>query len=99
MTNLERFQNALKLAGASGAVITSEINQRYLSDFPFSDGYILVTPDEAFLLTDSRYIEAAKNTVKDFSVILAVGGMLEALKKLIVDKGISEVAILSNIRL
>ncbi|MBQ8850169.1 MAG: aminopeptidase P family protein [Clostridia bacterium] len=93
MTRLERFGEALRAAGAECAVISSEINQRYLSGFPFSDGYILVTPDEDFLLTDSRYIEAAKKHVNDLSVILASGGMLASLKRLISDKGISEVAI------
>ncbi len=93
MNHLQRFQNALKDAGAEAALISSEINQRYLSDFPFSDGYILVTPDEGFLLTDSRYIEAAKNSVKDFSVILPRDGMLNFIKGVLSEKGISELAI------
>lgn len=93
MTNLKRFQLALNNAGAESAIISSETNQRYLSDFHFSDGYILVTHDEAFLLTDSRYIEAARSAVKDMSVILSSGVMLEELKALMSDKGIREVAI------
>ncbi len=93
MTALVRFQEALRAAEAEAAIISSEINQRYLSDFKFSDGYILVTPNEAFLLTDSRYIEAARTACPDFSVILSAGGMLETLKRLIADKGFSEVAI------
>ena len=71
MTNLKRFQNALSEAGAECAIISSEINQRYISDFRFSDGYVLVTVDEAFLLTDSRYIEAARAAVTELSVMLA----------------------------
>ena len=93
MTNLKRFQNALSEVGAECAIISSEINQRYLSDFSFSDGYILVTPNEAFLLTDSRYIEAARSAVTELSVLLPSGGMLETLKKLISDRKIREVAI------
>ena len=93
MTALSRFQDALRVANAEAAIISSEINQRYLSDFKFSDGYIVVTPDEAFLLTDSRYIEAAKKACPDFSVILAAGGMLNALRHFVSDKGFSEVAI------
>ena len=89
MTHLQRFQNALKCAGATAALISSEINQRYLSDLPFSDGYIFVTPDEGFLLTDSRYIEAAKKSVKDLSVVLPTGGMLNFIKNILSEKSIS----------
>ena len=85
MTHLERFQHALTKTGASCALISSEINQRYLSGFLFSDGYILVTPTCGYLLTDSRYIEAARASVKELSVVLSSGGMLESLRRLVSD--------------
>ena len=93
MTPLERFQTALRKAGAQSALISSEINQRYLSGFRFSDGYILITQDEGYLLTDSRYIEAARAMAKDFTVMLSSGGMTEALKKLMSDLKLNEIAI------
>ncbi len=90
---LNKLREALCTSGIGGAIISSEINQRYLSDLLFSDGYILVTETDAFLLTDSRYIEAARRACPDFSVILAAGGMLEALKKLIFDLKLTSVAV------
>lgn len=93
MTRLEAFQSALRDAGAPCALISSEINQRYLSGFSFSDGYILVTQNEGILLTDSRYIEAARKEARDFTVISSSGSMLEALKKLIIDLQTKEIAI------
>ena len=54
MTALQAFQEELKKAGAEAAIISSEINQRYLSGFAFTDGYILVSTEESYLLTDSR---------------------------------------------
>lgn len=93
MTRLERFQSALRTAGAEAAIISSEINQRYLSGFLFSDGYLLITPNEAILLTDSRYIEAARREAVEFSVVLARGGMLEALRGLIADLRIQQVVV------
>ena len=93
MTRLERFQEALRKAGAQSALISSEINQRYLSDFHFSDGYILITQSEGYLLTDSRYIEAARAEAKDFSVILSSGGMADTLKRIISDLRLYEVVI------
>ncbi len=86
MTQLKRFQALLIKANADAAILSSETNQRYLSDFHFSDGYIIVTQTEGYLLTDSRYIEAARATVKDFEIIKPDGGMLEAISSLLSDK-------------
>jgi len=44
-------------------LITSEENRRYFTTFPSSDGYLLVTDDDAVFFTDSRYIEAAQKSV------------------------------------
>jgi len=93
ITNLKRFQNALSTAGGECAIISSEINQRYVSGFNFSDGYVIVTPDEGYLFTDSRYIEAARAEVSDLTVILSRGGMLETLTSFISDKKFTQLVI------
>ncbi len=92
MTHLKRLQAALVTLEADGAIISSELNQRYLSGFPFSDGYLLVTPTEGFLLTDFRYIEASKAAVKDFTVLRPEGSMLDGLKELISEKRLKRIA-------
>lgn len=63
MSHIKNLQAAMKEKGAEAVLISSEINQRYLSSFAYTDGYMLILPEEAFLLTDFRYIEAAKATV------------------------------------
>lgn len=93
MTRAESFALELKSTGADGAIISSEINQRYLSGFDYSDGYILVTENESFLLTDSRYIEAAKKQVKDMTVILSTGSMLSALAELVDSNSLSTILV------
>lgn len=91
MTQLKRFQQALKKGDADAALVSSEINQRYLSDFDYSDGYIVISPTEAYLFTDSRYIEAARASVTDFEIIKPDGGMLDAVASLFADKGYKKV--------
>ncbi len=59
MSKLQRFREKLSASGFDSAVITSKINQYYLSDFPFDDGYVLVTPVKGYVITDSRYEEVA----------------------------------------
>lgn len=52
-----------------GILITSEENRRYFTGFHSSAGMLIVTHDDAVFLTDSRYIEAAQNKIKNCSVM------------------------------
>ena len=64
ISHLEKFQSKLK-GKADAALITSHQNQFYLSHFPFEDGYLLIFPEAAYLLTDFRYLEAAQKAASD----------------------------------
>lgn len=46
--------------GIDAVLVSCEVNQRWISGFDFTDGYILVCSERAYLITDPRYIEAAK---------------------------------------
>lgn len=52
------------------AFITSPENRYYFTGFMSTDGYLLVTADKAVFITDSRYVEAAQNTVQNCDVLL-----------------------------
>ena len=60
MNNIERIQEILKEQGLDGLLLTDEKNQRYAAGFAFTDGAVLVGREKAWLITDSRYIEAAE---------------------------------------
>lgn len=71
-----------------GVIIFDELNQRYLSDFHFSDGLLLITAAHAELITDFRYIEAAeKGADREFRVS-APKDKSEFIKKLLSDEGV-----------
>ena len=61
MNNISRIQEALIRKDLDAILITDEKNQRYATGFAFTDGAVLVAREKAWLLTDSRYIEAAEN--------------------------------------
>ena len=61
MTKLEKLREALSKKGIDAALIYDELNQRYLSDFAFSDGLLVITKTRAELITDFRYYEMACN--------------------------------------
>ncbi len=60
---------------------------RYLTGFEYTDGGVLLTADEAFLLTDSRYIEAANEAVTHMQCVSCTG-LVKTIGKLLEDLGI-----------
>lgn len=62
MNQIERIQEQLRRQGLDGLLLTDEKNQRYAAGFAFTDGAVLVGRETAWLITDSRYIEAAETT-------------------------------------
>ena len=65
---IKEIQNLLN--EDSCALISSDVNRFYLSEFPSSAGNIIITKDSATLLIDFRYFEKAKKTVKNMDVLL-----------------------------
>ena len=59
MNNVKRIQQELRRRG----LVTDEKNQRYASGFPITDGAVVVGLEKSWLITDSRYIEAAEAAV------------------------------------
>jgi Xaa-Pro aminopeptidase len=52
------------------ALITSAVNRQYYSGFSSSSGVLLITRQNARLIVDFRYYEAAKREVRDLDVLL-----------------------------
>jgi len=51
------------LPARSAGLIASPVGRRYCTGFPSSDGMLLLCGGEALFLTDSRYIEAARQEI------------------------------------
>ena len=79
---IEALQNRLRAEQVDAFFVTSEVSREYLSGFRAADGWMLITQEEAYLLVDSRYIEAAQNQAKGCKVILFTQ-MLETLRGLV----------------
>lgn len=69
MTNrIERLMQMIS-GKADCAMITDDINRRYLTGMKSSAGIVLLFPEQAYLLIDFRYIEKARQLVKHCEVI------------------------------
>ena len=70
MNNIAKIRQKLTEKELDAVYIENEKNQRYAAGFPFTDGAVLVARDGAWLITDSRYIEAASDTAEGVEVLL-----------------------------
>jgi Xaa-Pro aminopeptidase len=58
---LERVRAVLERLGAATFLVTDPVNVRYLSGFESSNAALLVGADRVLLVTDGRYVEAARD--------------------------------------
>ena len=70
MNHLSGIQRKLASLNLDAVLLTDEKNQRYAAGFPFSDGFVLVSREKAWLITDSRYIEAAEAVAGNCATVL-----------------------------
>ena len=67
---LKKLASKLDSSGKQAALITSETNIFYLTDFANSEGTLFVTRDKTYFLVDFRYGEAVKNSVSNCEVVV-----------------------------
>lgn len=77
LKNIRDYLNEHKL---DGLLITSPYNRRYTTHFTGSAGVVLITSNEALLITDFRYIEQAEREATQFTIIEHDGQILEEIK-------------------
>ncbi|OXU14415.1 M24 family metallopeptidase [Sedimentisphaera salicampi] len=64
-------------------IFTSWANVNYLTGFRGDDSWVMVTPRQVFLLTDSRYTEQAEGECFGCKIISRKGSMIEAAGRII----------------
>lgn len=90
--NTQKLKNFLKDKDFA-AIIVSEENRRYFTQFPSTDGFLLVTGDKSIFFTDSRYIEAANAQCKECDEILLFDGIKKSIAPTVEKLGIKKLAV------
>ena len=72
------------------ALVFSAKNRRYFTQFPASDGALFITAEEAYLLMDFRYEEAAHYKAK-YCTVVGFSSMTEKMGELIQKHGVKEI--------
>ncbi len=86
------------LDDTTAAVCFDEPTCLYLTDFAYTDGAVLITSKEAFLLTDSRYVEAAEHAVSHMQII-SCKGLLKTIGELLEQHGVKRLMVEQRIML
>ncbi len=70
---LARLRRALADKELDGIFVSQPENRHYLSGFDGSAGFLLITPEQAILATDFRYVEQAKRQAADYEIFQIAG--------------------------
>jgi Xaa-Pro aminopeptidase len=87
---LESCRGVMASCGLDGILLSSLENIRYLSGFTGSDGGMVLSREESFFLTDSRYWTQAEEEVKG-SRIVHYKRKLEGIASLLSDLGLKQI--------
>ena len=87
MDKLIKLRNKMKEIGVDAVIILDELNQHYLSEFAFTDGFLLITPKKAYLVTDFRYYEMALMSANKSFEVLTPDNRSEFIDKALADEG------------
>lgn len=88
---LTKLRNKMEELKVDATLVLDELNQHYLSEFAFTDGFLFVTNAKAYLVTDFRYYEMALNKANKSFEIIMPENRKEFLSKIISDLDIKTI--------
>jgi Xaa-Pro aminopeptidase len=92
----ERLSSVREYLGAKrldGLLISSRVDQVYLTGFTGEDGMVLVTPQQVYLLSDFRFKTAAREQAAWARFVTRKKGIAEELAKVVRRIGISRIGV------
>ena len=92
MSNLERLKNRIAAEELDAVLLLDSYNRHFATGFHSSSGAVIVTADDAWFITDSRYIEAAQEAAAGrYNVCLHNGDhpMNSMIKSILAEQGVS----------
>jgi Xaa-Pro aminopeptidase len=93
VTRVAAVRQAVLERGLDAMVVEQPTNRRYLSGFSGSSGIAVVSADDAWLITDSRYYGRATAEAPEFRLVKAGLAMLEHLAQTLAGAGARRVGL------
>ena len=96
---MRKISDLIKKLGESGiraALISDELNIRYLIEMPVEDAYVFIVDSDVYLLTDFRYYEAATAALGSEVSVLTPKSKMEFILTTLNERGITSLAFEGN---
>ena len=89
---MKKFITRFLEKGLQAYLVVNPVNITYLTDFPSSDAWLIVTANRSYYMTDARYeTEVKKNLSRHFKVVCHKNGLSDAFLSLMARAGIKKV--------
>ena len=79
---LEDIRKSIREAKLDSLLICNQANITYLTGQVSNEAYLLLTPQKNFYITDFRYLEEAKQNIKNFTIQKINGALFNLIKQL-----------------
>lgn len=93
---LERLRKSIAALNLEAILVTSGCNRKYMTGFTGTSGYVLVTPDRAYLLTDFRYMSQAAQQAAGYEIVEHWPKPMETVKELLASLRINRLGFEQN---
>ncbi|MFA6850571.1 MAG: Xaa-Pro peptidase family protein [Selenomonadaceae bacterium] len=95
-TRIARLQGFLKEKMLDAVVINKQENLQYFSGFTGDDTILVVSAEEAKLITDFRYVEQAGQQAKQFTIVEQIHGLLKKTAEVLQKAGAKRIGFEGN---
>ncbi|MGB4337520.1 MAG: Xaa-Pro peptidase family protein [Bacillota bacterium] len=85
---LQQLRADMARRGLDGFLVTGAENRYYMSGFTGSSGLLLITHDDALLITDFRYKEQAARQAEGYRVVVYEGQIFDAVGNVVRELGL-----------
>lgn len=93
---LDAAKRLLIEKGLDGFIVFKPVNVTYLTGFTGDDSIVIISLNESYFITDSRYTEQANQEIKDFKIVEHKSDIFEAIKDCVNMMGINKLGFEEN---
>ncbi len=89
---LTKLREQMQKRELDSLLVTNPYNLRFITGFTGTAGLALITPNDAWFITDFRYTEQAGEQVKEFKVVQAQKGLLDEVARIVQEAAVERLA-------
>lgn len=89
---LMKLREQMQKRELDSLLVTNPYNLRFITGFTGTAGLALITPNDAWFITDFRYTEQAGEQVKEFKVVQAQKGLIDEVARIAQEAAVKRLA-------